>query len=137
MENLITSSRSIGINYMGLNELMNMIYNFMTLENILNLIFVFQKNIFSYAMTYKLIKYVFVNKDETFIFSLYLILPEFGFSSWLSCGLDGLLQLDYNCYTNHCFNLFFVSKLFMICVSLLHYDFVNVTNYITYILSIL
>ena len=24
-------------------------------------------------------------------FSLYLILPEFGFSSWLSCELDGLM----------------------------------------------
>ena len=73
-------------------------------------------------------------------FSLYLILPEFGFSSSLSCGLDGLLQMDYNwittSYTNHCFNWFFVSKLFMICVSLLHYDFVNVTSCITYILFI-
>ena len=69
MENLITLSRSIGINYMGLSELMNMIYNFMTLGNILALIFIFQKNFFSYAMTYnKLIKYTLVNKDETFTF---------------------------------------------------------------------
>ena len=69
MGNLIISSRSMGINYMGLNELVNMIYNFMTLGNILALIFVFRKNIFSYAMTYnKLIKYAFVNEDETFIF---------------------------------------------------------------------
>ena len=67
-ENLITSSKSTGISYMGLNELMNMIYNFMTLGNILTLIFVFQKNPFSYAMTYKLIKYTLVNKDKTFIF---------------------------------------------------------------------
>ena len=28
--------------------------------------------------------------------ALYLIVPKFGFSSWLSCGLDDLLQLDYN-----------------------------------------
>ena len=54
---------------MGLSELMNMIYNFVTLGNILALIFVFQKNLFSYAMTYnKLIKYTLVNKGETFIF---------------------------------------------------------------------
>ena len=97
MENLITSSRSIGINCMGLNELMNMVYKLMTLGNILDLIFVFQKNLFSYAMTYnKLIKYMFVNKDEACMFSLYLILPEFGFFSWLPGRLDGLLQLDYN-----------------------------------------
>ena len=71
MGNLIISSRSTGINYMALNELVNMIYNFMTLGNILVLIFVFRKNLFSYAMTYnKLIKYAFVNKDETFFFSL-------------------------------------------------------------------
>ena len=42
MENLITSFRMTGINFIGLNELMNMIYNLMTLGNILALIFVFQ-----------------------------------------------------------------------------------------------
>ena len=31
MDNLMTSCRSIGINYMGLNELMNMTNTFMTL----------------------------------------------------------------------------------------------------------
>ena len=30
MENLMTSSRSTGINYLGLNELINIVYNFMT-----------------------------------------------------------------------------------------------------------
>ena len=54
---------------MGLKKLVNVIYNFMTLGNILALMFVFRKNIFSYAMTYnKLIKCDFVNKNETFIF---------------------------------------------------------------------
>ena len=54
---------------MQLNELMNMIYKFMTLENILAWIFTFQKTLFSYAMAYnKLTKYAFVNKDEKFIF---------------------------------------------------------------------
>ena len=53
-------------------------------------------NFFSYAVISKLIKYAFVNKDEAFVFFLYLILPKFGFSSWLLYGLDGLLQLDYN-----------------------------------------
>ena len=43
VENLITSARSTGINYIGLNELVNMIYNFMSLGNILVLIFVFLK----------------------------------------------------------------------------------------------
>ena len=37
-------------------------------------------------------------------------------------------------YTNHCFNLFFVFKLFMICVSLLHYDFACLTSYINFTL---
>ena len=68
MGNLIIKSRATGINYMGQNELVNRIYNFMTLGNILALIFVFRKNLFSYARTYKLIKYACVNKDETFIF---------------------------------------------------------------------
>ena len=69
MGNVIISSRSTGINYMGLNEQVNMIYNFMTLGNILALIFVFRKNLFSYAITCnKLIKYAFENKDETCIF---------------------------------------------------------------------
>ena len=45
------------------------------------------------TMTYNmLIKFTFVNKDETLSFSLYLIPPGFGFSSWLPSGLDGLLQ---------------------------------------------
>ena len=53
---------------MGLNELTNKIYNSMTLGYILAFIFVFQKNLLSYAMTYKLIKYTLVNKDKAFIF---------------------------------------------------------------------
>ena len=67
----MTSSGSTGINYMRLNELINIIYNFMTFGEIYwFLIFVFQKkNLSSYVMTYnKLIKYTFVNKDETFIY---------------------------------------------------------------------
>ena len=43
--------------------------------------FCFPEKLSSYTMTYdKLIKYTFVNKDETFIFFVYLICPEFGFS---------------------------------------------------------
>ena len=70
----------------------------LTLENILETWNCFLvNNFFSYVVTSnKLIKYAFVNKDETFVFSLYLILPKFDFSNWLFCGLDGLLQLDYN-----------------------------------------
>lgn len=37
-------------------------------------------------------------------------------------------------YINNCFNLLFVSKLFIHCVSLLHYDFVSITSYIIYTL---
>ena len=36
------------------------------------------------------------NKDKTFSLPPYLILLEFSFSNWLSYGLDGLLQLNYN-----------------------------------------
>ena len=50
MGNLIISSRSMGINYMGLSELVNMIYNFMTLGNILTLIFVFRKKLLCYNL---------------------------------------------------------------------------------------
>ena len=59
MGSLITSSRSMGISYMQLNELTNRFYNLLTLGNILTLMFVFQKkkkkknknNPFSYAVT--------------------------------------------------------------------------------------
>ena len=45
-------------------------------------------------MTYnKFIKYTFANKAEIFLI-FYLIQPKFGGPSWLSCGLDILLQLD-------------------------------------------
>ena len=92
MGNLIISSRSMGINYMRLNKMVNVIYNFMTLGNILTLIFVFQKNLFSYAMTYnKLIKFAFVNKDETFIFFSLPDPARIFVYSWLSCGLDIML----------------------------------------------
>ena len=61
-----------------------MISNFMTLENILAWIFVFQKNLSSYAVTYnKVLKCSPVNRDKTSLFSLYLILLEFSFFNWL------------------------------------------------------
>ena len=67
----MTSSRSTGINYMGLNELINMIYNFMIFSwNILAFNLFFQKIFpFTLILIYnKLIKCTFVNKDETFTF---------------------------------------------------------------------
>ena len=132
MKNLITSSRSIGIIYMRLHELINMIYDFGKCTS-LNLWF--SVNLFSYAMTYNhLIKYTFVNKDEAFIF----------FSTWsyqtLASPADSPVDSMAYCnwittsYINHCFNLFFVSKLFIHFVSLLHNDFVSVTSCITYTL---
>lgn len=56
---------------MGLNELVNKIYNFYEFC-LLAFNPCFPENLFSYAMTYsKLVRYSFVNKDETFIvFSL-------------------------------------------------------------------
>ena len=93
---------------MGLNELMNMIYNFLTLGNILALIFVFQKNLFSYAMGYnKLIKYTLVNNDKTFIF---FSLPGPA-RIWLSPAgslVDLMAYCNWitNSYTKHCFVLF-------------------------------
>ena len=95
MENLITSCGSTGIKYVGLNDQINMIYNFMTLGNILSWIFVFLYNLSSYDMAYKLIKHAFVNKDEMFLFFSLPGPAKFDFS-WLSLGLAGLLQLDYN-----------------------------------------
>ena len=132
MKNLITSSRSIGIIYMRLHELINMIYDFGKCTS-LNLWF--SVNLFSYAMTYNhLIKYTFVNKDEAFIF----------FSTWsyqtLASPADSPVDSMAYCnwvttsYINHCFNLFFVSKLCIHFVSLLHNDFVSVTSCITYTL---
>lgn len=89
----------MGINYMGLNELMNMTNTFIILGQYTNFNLCFQrkKNLSSCALTYsKLMKYTFVNKDEALnTSSYYLIVLKFGFSSWLSCGLH-LLQLDYN-----------------------------------------
>jgi len=61
--------------------------------------FVSQKNISSYA------NHDLQPVDKTYIckqrwnislFSQYLIPLEFGFSSWFTCGIDGLLQPDYN-----------------------------------------
>ena len=43
MGSLITSSRSMGISYMQLNELTNMFYNLLTLGNMLTLMFDLQK----------------------------------------------------------------------------------------------
>ena len=60
----MASSRLTGINYMGLNELINMIYNFMTFclkYYWLAFNLCFPENLSSYAMTYnKLIKYTSV-----------------------------------------------------------------------------
>ena len=69
--NLTASSRSTGMNYMELNELINMIYNSMIFSEIYQLlIFIFQKNLYSYAMTYyKMINCPLVNKDGTHFFS--------------------------------------------------------------------
>ena len=69
-----------------------------------------------------------VEKNEQYLhltkhlsFSLYLIPPEFGFSSWLS-PVDLMAYFDQitTSYTNHCFSLFSLGifKLFMPCASL-------------------
>lgn len=56
-----TSCGSTGINYVGLNDQINMIYNFMTWKYT-QLEFLFSCKTFSYDMAYKLIKHAFVSK---------------------------------------------------------------------------
>ena len=71
------------------------------------------------------------------LFSQYLIPLEFGFSSWFTCGIDGLLQPDYNYLTLVLICSFIVFQLFMPCISLcVIYDFINIASCITYILSV-
>ena len=93
---------------MGVNELIILIYNFMTFSEIYwLLIFVFQKNLSSCTMTQnKLMKYTIVNKDETFDFFSLPDPSRIWLLQWLPCELDGLLRPDCTSYTNHCFNLF-------------------------------
>ena len=69
----MASPISIEISYMGLNEMISMIYSFVNfclkLGGPLYLFFFSPENIYSYTMTYnQLIKYTFVNKNETFVF---------------------------------------------------------------------
>ena len=88
----------------------------MTLENILAWIFVFQKNLFSYAVAYnKLIKYAFVNKDEKFMFfclpvpaRIWLLQLAFLWTGWFTANWIIVS------HSSHCYNLFFVFKLFML-----------------------
>ena len=81
--------------------------------------------------------------DEVYLckqrWSSYLLLSTWSFQNLASpAGSPVDLMIYYNWITanctNHCFNLFFVFKLFMICVSLLHYDFANLTSYINFTL---
>lgn len=122
MENLGTSSRWTRINCMGLNQLISMIYNFITFSwSILAFKSFFPENLSSYTVTYnELIKYPFVNKEKTLSFSFYLIPPEFGFSSWLSMDLIAYYNQITTSSTTHYFNFLspVVFKLFIPCASL-------------------
>ena len=77
---------------------------------------VFQKNLFSYAVAYnKLIKYAFVNKDEKFMFSclpvparIWLLQLAFLWTGWFTANWIIVS------HSSHCYNLFFVFKLFML-----------------------
>ena len=89
----------------------------MTSENILAWIFVFQKNLFSYAVVYnKLIKYAFVNKDEKFMFfclpvpaRIWLLQLAFLWTRWFTANWIIVS------HSSHCYNLFFVFKLGCSC----------------------
>lgn len=83
----------------------------------------------------KLTEYTSVNKYET-SFSLYLILLGFGFSSQIFCGLDDLLQPDYNYLYQSLFQfvLFCFQIVYALYLSLLYYDFINITSCIAYCL---
>lgn len=84
MDNLMTSCRSIGISYMGLNEPRIWLIPLWLWGNILTLIFAFQKTFLLCFDHSKLDEVYFVNKDEALnLSSYYLIVLKFGFSSWL------------------------------------------------------
>ena len=89
--------------------------------------------LFTLTMTCnKYIKYVSVNNG-----SIYLFLPDSlvsGFSSWLPCGLDVLPHWMTTHFTNHCSirsNSFF-QIVYVLCLSLLYYEFINVISYMSY-----
>ena len=120
----MTSSWSAGINYMGPNEVINMIYNFMTFFwNILAFTLCFPENLSSYT------NYDLQQVDKACLckwrWNIYLVL-----STWLLQNLTTPAgsPVDLMSYcnqittssTNHCFNLFYlvVFTLFMPCSSL-------------------
>ena len=71
-------------------------------------------------------------------FSLYLIPPEFGFSSgspvnlMVYCDQIALVILIIVLICSLYFQI-----IYALCLSLLHYDFINVTSCITYLLPVL
>lgn len=59
-------------------------------------------------------KCAFVNKDKTFIFFSLPDPAKIWLSTWLSYKPDGNCNWITSSYVNHCFNLFLVSKLFVL-----------------------
>ena len=101
---------------MELNELKNMIYNFVTFSEILQAFkLCLLENLSSYINHHlqQVDKKCLVNGDEIFVFSL----PDpakIWLSTWLSYKPDGNCNWITTSYVNHCFNLFLVSKLFVL-----------------------
>ena len=95
---------------MGLNELMKL-YDF--LINILALIFSFQRKPILLCDGVQQVDKVYLCKQRWNIFLFRYIWSWIWFLQ-LSCGIDGLLQLDYSSLYLSLFLFSFVSKLFML-----------------------
>ena len=90
--------------------------------------------LYSFLIYNKLIKYIFVNKDETFIFfslhhpsKIWLIQLALLWTWWLTATRLQLATLTIVLIFSHCFQITYA-----LCLSLLY--FINVTSCITYIL---
>ena len=130
-KNLIISCKWKGIYYLGPDELIKMIYN-SDFKKHTNLSPFSNKPFFCYAVTYILIKYPFVSKDEAFIFSflpdpanIWLLQLALLWTWWFTTtGLQLVIPIIVLIY---CFQIVYAF------VSLAHFDFVSVTSNVTYI----
>lgn len=125
IENLTISSISTGINYMGLNELIEIIYNVMAFfpkySGLLSLFVRRKKKLFPFYYHLTQVKHIFQKKDE----NTNLFLSSWSFKNLaFPAGspvevMANFDQITTSC-SNHCFNLFFLNvfKLFMPCIAL-------------------
>lgn len=121
MENSMTSSRSTAIYYLGLNELIHMVYNFTLFSEIHCLLILFPRNLSSYTNydQQKLMKYTFIKK------MIYLFISTWSFqnlASPVACPVDLMAYCDQviTYYTNVVlmYSLLVIFKLLTPCASL-------------------